>query len=65
MLVSRVFFGWTLMQCLTCSLFGMMVELICEGVMSLFGYRICEQWRKNKVGEEYLCRITPTARKEK
>lgn len=31
-LVSRVFFGWTLTQCVTCSLIGMAAELICECV---------------------------------
>lgn len=55
MLVSRIFFGWTLTQCITCSLFGMVVELLCEVLFSGFGYGVCEQWRKNKVGEEYLC----------
>lgn len=54
-LVSRVFFGWTLTQCVTCSFIGMAAELLCEAVFSVFGYRICERWRKNKVGEEYLC----------
>ena len=54
-LVSRVFFGWTLIQCITCSIFGMAVELLCESVFSVFGYWICERWKNNKVGEEYLC----------
>ena len=61
MLVSRVFFGWTLTQCITCSLFGMVVELICQALFSVFGYWICERWRNNKVGEEYLCYSKPTA----
>lgn len=54
MLVSRVFFGWTLIQCITCSLFGMIVELICEALFSVFGYWVCERWRNNNVGAEYL-----------
>ena len=54
MLVSHVFFGWTLVQCITCSLFGMVVELLCEGLFSVFGYMICQKWRTEKVGEEYL-----------
>lgn len=54
MLVSRVFFGWSLTQCITCSLFGMVAELLCESVFSVFGYWICENWRNRKVGEEYL-----------
>ena len=53
-LVSRNFFGWTLLQCVTCSLFGMLVELLCESLFSVFGYYVCEKWRKNHVGEAYL-----------
>ncbi len=53
-LVSHVFFGWTLVQCVTCSLFGMVAELLCESLFSVFGYWVCEKWRNNKVGEEYL-----------
>lgn len=60
-LVSRVFFGWTLTQCITCSLLGMLVELLYSVIFSLLGYRICEKWRKNKVGKEYLCQVNPAA----
>ncbi len=52
--VSRIFFGWTLLQCTVCALTGMAIELICEGVFAAFGYKICEKWKKNKVGEEYF-----------
>ena len=62
MLVSRTFFDWSVSQCLTCSLFGMAAELVCEGIFVLFGYRILEKWRKNKVGEAYLCRKDQSAR---
>ena len=61
MLVSRVFFGWSLVQCITCSIFGMLAELLCESVFSIFGYWICERWRANKVGEEYLSCVQVTA----
>ena len=54
LLVSHVFFGWSLLQCVTCSIFGMIFELLCESVFSVFGYWICENWRRNHVGEEYL-----------
>ncbi|MBQ9940643.1 MAG: VUT family protein [Clostridia bacterium] len=54
LLVSRLFFGWSIVQCITCSLFGMTAELICEGVFTPLGYKICKNWDKNKVGEEYL-----------
>lgn len=54
LLVSHVFFGWSLLQCVTCSLFGMLMELVCQSVFSVFGYWVCEKWRNNHVGEAYL-----------
>lgn len=54
LLVSHFFFGWTLIQCLTCALTGMIVELICEMVFSPFGYVVCKDWRKNCVGNSYF-----------
>lgn len=56
--VSHFFFGWSMLQCITCALTGMMVELACEVVFSFFGYRICRRWKKNEVGEEYLAYIS-------
>lgn len=52
--VSHVFFGWTLIQCVTCAFTGMTVELLCEAVFSVFGYRICDKMKKNNTGKEYL-----------
>ena len=40
LLVSRVFFGWTLVQCFTCALTGAVLELLFEVVFSPFGYRV-------------------------
>ena len=54
LLVSHFFFGWTLLQCVTCALTGMLVELICEGVFFYPGFAITRRWKKNAVGEEYL-----------
>lgn len=54
LLVSHIFFGWSLLQCVTCSLTGMVVELLCEVGFSFFGYRICRGWEKKRVGEEYF-----------
>ena len=59
MLVSHVFFGWTLLQCVTCSLFGMLVELLCEMLFSGFGYWTCQRWRDRNVGAEYLSLAQP------
>lgn len=53
-LVSRTFFGWTLTQCVVCSLLGMLAELVCEMLFSFEGYRICTNWKKKKIGEEYF-----------
>ena len=61
-LVSRVFFGWSLVQCFSCALLGMVVELLCQVVFSWFGYRVSEKWRKNNVGMPYLGQVVPVAR---
>ncbi len=42
LLVSRLFFGWTMLQCLTCALTGAVLELLFEVVFSPFGYRMAE-----------------------
>lgn len=54
LLVSHVFFGWSLLQCVTCALTGMIAELLCEFLFSYFGFRICKRWEKSKVGKEYF-----------
>ena len=40
LIVSRNFFGWTLLQCFTCALTGAVLELVFEIVFSPFGYRV-------------------------
>ena len=40
LLVSRLFFGWTLLQCFTCALTGAVMELLFEVLFSPVGYRI-------------------------
>lgn len=52
--VSHVFFGWSLLQCVTCSLTGCLIELICQVVFTPVGYRITQQWAREEVGKEYL-----------
>lgn len=54
LLVSHFFFGWTILQCVTCALTGMLVELLCEGVFFYPGYAITKKWKKDKVGKEYF-----------
>ena len=43
LLVSRVFFGWTMLQCLTCAVTGAIAELVFEVVFSPLGYRISQR----------------------
>lgn len=54
LLVSRIFFGWSLLQCLTCAATGMVAELLIEAAFSYFGYLICERWKRTGVGKEYF-----------
>ena len=42
LLVSRVFFGWTTLQCFTCALTGAVMELLFEVVFSPLGYRMAK-----------------------
>ena len=48
LLVSHFFFGWSVVQCLTCAATGMVVELLCEAVFSPIGYAYL---RHNKVSK--------------
>lgn len=52
--VSHFFFGWTIVQCVTCAVTGMLAELLCEAVFFYPGFAVTKRWKKNAVGEEYL-----------
>ncbi len=54
LIVSHVFFGWSLLQCITCAITGMIAELLCEVVFSYFGYAICKKWKAENVGAQYF-----------
>lgn len=56
LIVSHVFFGWTLLQCVTCSLTGCIVELLCEVIFSPIGYKVCKKWEEENVGSAYINR---------
>ena len=43
LLVSRVFFGWTMLQCFTCAVTGAVAELLFEIMFSPLGYRISKR----------------------
>ena len=57
MLFAPIFwdgFSWTFLQCITCALTGAVAELIMEVIFSPIGYKICQKWKKENVGKEYI-----------
>lgn len=54
LLVSHFFFGWRIVQCLTCATTGMIIELLCEAVFFYPAYSITKKWKKDEVGKEYF-----------
>lgn len=62
LIVSHTFFSWTLVQCITCSLTGCIVELLCEVIFSPIGYKVCKRWEDDKIGEDYIVHITSKER---
>ncbi len=56
LVVSHTFFGWSMLQCVTCSLTGCIVELLWEVIFSPLGYKVCKQWERDNVGATYINR---------
>lgn len=54
LLVSRIFFGWSFAQCITCAASGALLELLFEVVFSPLGYKVCKNLEKNNIGKEYF-----------
>ncbi|MDD6311023.1 MAG: VUT family protein [Firmicutes bacterium] len=54
LIVSHTFFGWTWVQVLLCSVTGAVMELLCEVIFSPIGYKVSQDWEKEKVGNQYL-----------
>ena len=54
LIVSHNFFGWSLLQCVTCALTGAVAELIFEVIFSPVGYAVSKRWESAGVGAEYL-----------
>ena len=54
LIVSHFFFGWTIVQCLTCAAAGMVVELLCELIFARLGFVICRNWKETNTGEAYF-----------
>lgn len=53
-IVSKFFFGWSWVQCVTCAVTGMLVELLCEAAFSPLGYFVCRKWKERGAGKEYF-----------
>ena len=51
LLVSRTFFGWTLLQCFTCALTGALAELLFEVLFSPMGYRLSRSLLAERAGQ--------------
>lgn len=49
LLVSKVFFDWSLLQCFTCALTGAVLELVFEVVFSPVGYRISKRMMRERI----------------
>ena len=54
LIVSKVFFGWSWLQCFTCALTGMLIELACEALFAHFGFFVCKKWKEKGIGREYF-----------
>ena len=54
LIVSHIFFGWTMLQCVTCALTGMVLELLFEIVFSPIGFHTLKRMEKDGVGNDYL-----------
>lgn len=65
LIVSQTFFGWTLVQCVTCAVTGMAVELLCEAVFSPLGYWVSRLWKAKGVGSEYLLAVSQNSEKQR
>lgn len=57
-LVSKVFFGWTWPQVFICATTSMIIELVLELIFSPVGYKMSKEWKREKVGQEYIDYIT-------
>ena len=47
LVVSHFFFGWSILQCVTCAATGMLVELLCEVIFSPLGYIFLKHSKQN------------------
>ena len=64
LIVSRVFFGWSYIQCVTCAASGALLELLFEIVFSPLGFKICNSLEKKKIGQGYFDYVREKRNKE-
>lgn len=55
--VGHIFFGWTYVQVMVCSLAAAVLELLFEMLFSPLGYAICRKWDEMGIGKAYLDHI--------
>ncbi len=53
-LVGRVFFGWSIIQCVGSAATTMIAELLFELLFAHFGFKICRKWKNQELGKEYF-----------
>ena len=54
LLISHNFFGWTMTQCVMCSVVGAIFELFAEMIFSPWGYKVSKKWEQTGVGQNYI-----------
>lgn len=57
-LVSAIFFAWTWTQVIVCSLVGGLFELVAEMIFSPIGFKVCNNWTAQGIGQEYINRYS-------
>lgn len=54
LVVSHVFFGWTMTQVIMCSTTMALFELLAEVIFSPIGFITIQRWESLKIGQEYI-----------
>lgn len=54
LLVSIWFFGWDWAHVISCSILGMLIELVVELIFTPITYKISKNWKKNHIGSDWL-----------
>lgn len=54
LIVSKLFFGWSMLQCFICAITYCVFETVVEIIFGPVGFHICKRWEKQGIGKEYL-----------